>query len=115
MVTSFGQRQTEGGLADRIRQLSERRERVDSGAAQTNAPPQAEKTSAPALVNAPAPLVDTSATIEERLVIAREELSARLGAEIRPERRALLTPGDLAQILPPPVQAYFVPHPTAPH
>jgi pilus assembly protein CpaF len=109
MVTSFGQRQTEGGLADRIRQLSERRERVDGGTALNNAAPL-EKAIAPAPVSAPAPLAESSATIEERLLIAREELSARLGAEIRPERRALLSRGDLAKIVDAAVQAYFVRH-----
>jgi pilus assembly protein CpaF len=49
-------------------------------------------------------------TMEERLVIAREELSARLGAEIRPERRALLSRGDMAKIVDAAVQAYFVRH-----
>src|SRR5438270_3248176 len=110
MVTMFGRQQTEGGGLDaRIRQLSERRERVDGGTPQSIVPPP-EQTSAPALVNAPVPLVDTSATIEERLAIAREELSARLGAEIRPERRALLSRGDLAKIVDAAVQAYFVRH-----
>ncbi len=50
------------------------------------------------------------ATIEDRLAVAREELSARLGAEIRPERRALLSRGDLAKIVDAAVQAYFVRH-----
>ena len=113
MVTMFGQKRTEGGQDARIAELLARRERVESGtAAQNNAPPpqQAERTVAPAPVSAPAPLVDASASIEERLAIAREELSARLGAEIRPERRALLTRGDLAKIVDAAVQAYFVRH-----
>ena len=110
MVTMFGQRRTEGGQDARIAELLARRERVESGTAQAPATPQAEKTLAPTPVSAPAPLVDTGATIEERLAIAREELSARLGAEIRPERRALLTRGDLAKIVDAAVQAYFVRH-----
>jgi len=113
----FGRQQTtEGGLDARIRQLSERRERVDSGAPPgappTTAPPP-EQAPAPAPVGAPRLLVEAgapSATIEERLAIAREELSARLGAEIRPERRAMLTRGDLAKIVDAAVQAYFVRH-----
>ncbi len=113
MVTMFGQKRTEGGQDARIAELLARRERVESGtAAQNNVPPpqQAERTAAPTPVSAPAPLVDASASIEERLAIAREELSARLGAEIRPERRALLTRGDLAKIVDAAVQAYFVRH-----
>src|ERR1700674_5310210 len=65
---------------------------------------------APVPVGAPVSLGEPEATIEERLAIAREELSARLGAEIRPERRALLTRGDLAKIVDAAVQAYFVRH-----
>ena len=110
MVTMLGQRQTEGGLADRIRRLSiQPAERVEAPNAPVNglAP---EKTSVPAAVLAAMPAVDSTATIEERLLIAREELSARLGAEIRPERRALLTRGDLAKIVDAAVQAYFVRH-----
>jgi pilus assembly protein CpaF len=113
MVTMFGQRQTEGGLADRIRRLSvPSPERVDGPAAPSDAPPP-EKTVAAVPVTATAlvpPPIDPGATIEERLLIAREELSARLGAEIRPERRALLTRGDLAKIVDAAVQAYFVRH-----
>ena len=109
MVTMFGRQQTEGGGLDaRIRRLSEGREKVD-GTALNNAPPP-EKASTPAPVSAPAALTESNATIEERLLIAREELSARLGAEIRPERRALLTRGDLAKIVDAAVQAYFVRH-----
>jgi len=109
MVTMFGRQQTEGGLDARIRQLSERREKVDGATAPNNAPPP-EKTSAPAPVSAPSPVIDPGATIEERLLIAREELSARLGAEIKPDRRALLSRGDLAKIVDAAVQAYFVRH-----
>src|SRR5213079_651187 len=58
----------------------------------------------------PVATLEPEASIEERLVLAREELSARLGAEIRPERRALLSRGDLAKIFDAAVQAYFVRH-----
>jgi pilus assembly protein CpaF len=115
MVTMFGRQQGEGGLAGRIARLSEGRERVDSGTGQPAAPgtaPPPERPAAPAPVSAPLSLAEAgpSATIEERLAIAREELSARLGAEIRPERRAMLTRGDLAKIVDAAVQAYFVRH-----
>jgi pilus assembly protein CpaF len=111
MVTMLGQRQTEGGgLADRIRRLSvPQPERVDAPAAPSNGP-AAEKASLPVAAPAAVPVDHSGATIEERLLIAREELSARLGAEIRPERRALLTRGDLAKIVDAAVQAYFVRH-----
>jgi pilus assembly protein CpaF len=49
-------------------------------------------------------------SIEDRLALAREELSARLSAEIRPERRAMLSRSDLAKIVDAAVQAYLVRH-----
>ena len=48
--------------------------------------------------------------IEDGLARARDELTARLEAEIRPERRALLSRGDLAKIVEAAVQAYLVRH-----
>jgi len=112
----FGRRGEGGGLESRIAELSARRARSDmpapgtgnvngpgSGLALTNAPP-------PEKMVAPVPIFDSEAPIEDRLAIAREELSARLGAEIRPERRALLSRGDLAKIVDAAVQAYFVRH-----
>jgi len=102
MVTMFGRR-TEGGLDARIAELSARRARVDTAPILTNPPP-------PEKIIAPVPIIDAEAPMEDRLAIAREELSARLGAEIRPERRALLSRGDLAKIVDAAVQAYFVRH-----
>src|SRR4029077_9135057 len=49
-------------------------------------------------------------SLQEHLTIAREELVARLSAEIRPERRALLSRSDLAKLVSGAVQAYFVRH-----
>jgi pilus assembly protein CpaF len=100
MVAMFGRR-SEGGLDARIAELSARRARVAGGAATTSAP-------LPERLVAPVPMIEAESSIEERLTIAREELSARLGAEIRPERRALLSRGDLAKIVDAAVQAYFV-------
>ena len=98
----FGRR-TEGGLDARIADLSARRAKVDGANGLNNAP-------LPERMVAPVPTVEQESSIEERLAIAREELSARLGAEIRPERRALLSRGDLAKIVDAAVQAYFVRH-----
>jgi pilus assembly protein CpaF len=103
MVTMFGRR-TEGGLDARIAELSARRARVDTPSPGNAAAPAAQNTASP--ISA----VEPEMTMEERLVIAREELSARLGAEIRPERRALLSRGDMAKIVDAAVQAYFVRH-----
>jgi pilus assembly protein CpaF len=51
---------------------------------------------------------DTSSLLEEKLTAAREALTARLGAEIRPERRSLLSRGELAKLVDAAVQAHFV-------
>jgi hypothetical protein len=110
MVTMFGRQRTEGGLDARIAELSARRVRVDSGPAEPANTQLPEKPVAPISTAAPAPPIDIESTMEERLTVAREELSARLGAEIRPERRALLTRGDMAKIVDAAVQAYFVRH-----
>src|SRR5579863_715612 len=104
MVTMFGRQRTEGGLDARIAELSARRAKVDGAASVLENTPLPEK------MVVPVPVVETEAPIEERLAIAREELSARLGAEIRSERRALLSRGDLAKIIEAAVQAYFVRH-----
>jgi pilus assembly protein CpaF len=127
MVTMFGRQRTEGGLDARIAELSARRTRVDGGSTTTEpsqpppSPPppgltlpgQIPSSNAPLPERTIAPLqvaAEPESTIEERLAVAREELSARLGAEIRPDRRALLTRGDLAKIVDAAVQAYFVRH-----
>jgi pilus assembly protein CpaF len=111
----FGRQRSEGGLDARIAELSARRARVDGTAEPANTllperPAAPVPAGAPVPVGAPAPPIETESTIEERLVVAREELSARLGAEIRPERRALLSRGDMAKIVDAAVQAYFVRH-----
>ncbi|HEX3952007.1 MAG TPA: CpaF family protein [Stellaceae bacterium] len=98
----FGRQRTEGGLDARIAELSARRTRTDPGQL-SNAP-------LPEKMIAPVPVIEPESTIEDRLAVAREELSARLGAEIRPERRALLSRGDMAKIVDAAVQAYFVRH-----
>jgi pilus assembly protein CpaF len=100
---------TSGRFDARIAELSLWRVKSQGGTALNNAPPP-EKTSAPARLAASAPVLDPWATIEERLLIAREELSARLGAEIKPERRTLLSRGDLAKVVDAAVQAYFIRH-----
>jgi hypothetical protein len=94
MVTMFGRQRTEGGLDARIAELSARRAKVEvPGAASPNGD------AAPERAAAPAPSLEPEIPLEERLTIAREELAARLGNEIRPERRALLSRGDLAKIV----------------
>src|SRR5438045_4320909 len=103
MVTMYGQKR-EGGLDARIAEISGRRPLVVGGGAAPGTP------SLPERIATPVATLEPEASVEERLTIAREELSARLGAEIRPERRALLSRGDLAKIVDAAVQAYFVRH-----
>ena len=49
-----------------------------------------------------------SGSLEEKLTSARSHLIARLGSEIRPERRSLLSRGELAKLVDAAVQAHFV-------
>ena len=71
-------------------------------------PPAAPTPNIPAPV--PPPASTTPVSTEDALAVAREELVARLSAEIRPERRALLSRSDLAKLVSGAVQAYFVRH-----
>ena len=61
---------------------------------------------------APAPEVEPPAHAppEERLLAAKEQLIARLSAEVRPERRSLLSRGELAKVVDAAAQAYLVRH-----
>ena len=105
MVALFKNRGGEEGLDARIAGLSRTRGRVDGEA-------PAETTDAAAAEGAtPAPpKLAPGAPMEEHLAVAREELIARLGAEIKPERRKMLSRSDLAKLVSGAVQAYFVRH-----
>jgi len=130
MVTLFKRPGAEEGLDARIAGL--RRARGEPEIAERTAPPPppaAENGVAPPPApvmpeagasagaptpNIPAPIPPTASTApvsaEDALTVAREELVARLSAEIRPERRALLSRSDLAKLVSGAVQAYFVRH-----
>src|SRR5712671_2740163 len=130
MVTLFKRPGAEEGLDARIAGL--RRARGEPEIAEKTAPlppPAAENAAAPPLApampeagapsiapasNIPAPIPPVASTApvsaEDALTVAREELVARLSAEIRPERRALLSRSDLAKLVSGAVQAYFVRH-----
>ncbi len=122
MVALFRRSTPEGGLDARIAELSARRSRVDPVAPPAplpaDEPPAATPAASAAPTTATAPLavvsvpalVDVAASIEDRLALAREQLVSRLNAEIRPERRALLSRGELAKLVDAAVQAYFVRH-----
>ncbi len=51
---------------------------------------------------------DPSTSVEDRLAAAREQLLQRLSADIRPERRNVLSRGELAKIVDTAVQAYLL-------
>jgi pilus assembly protein CpaF len=131
MVTLFKRPGAEEGLDARIAGL--RRGRGESDVAEKPAPPPPPENvaaptapappSAPAVpatspvpANPPAPVAASPqpaaspTSLQEHLTVAREELVARLSAEIRPERRALLSRSDLAKLVSGAVQAYFVRH-----
>ena len=130
MVTLFKRPGAEEGLDARIAGL--RRARGEPEIAERTAPPPppaAENGVAPPPApvtpeagasagaptpNIPAPIPPAASTApvsaEDALTVAREELVARLSAEIRPERRALLSRSDLAKLVSGAVQAYFVRH-----
>jgi uncharacterized protein (DUF1778 family) len=46
----------------------------------------------------------------DRLLVAKEQLIARLNAEVRPDRRSLLSRAELAKVVDAAVQAYLVRH-----
>src|SRR3984893_243609 len=102
MITPFKRQGGEEGLDARIAGLSRGRSRVD-GEAPADAP--AAEGATPTL-----PKAAPGAPIGEHLAVAREELIARLGAEIKPERRKMLSRSDLAKLVSGAVQAYFVRH-----
>src|SRR5947199_6215013 len=130
MVTLFKRPGAEEGVDARIAGL--RRARGEPEIAEKTAPlppPTAENAAAPPLApampeagappiapasNIPAAIPPAASTVpvsaEDALTVAREELVARLSAEIRPERRALLSRSDLAKLVSGAVQAYFVRH-----
>jgi pilus assembly protein CpaF len=123
MVTLFKRPGAEEGLDARVAELSQRRVRNSPEPPPENKLTQEQPPSEPAAapsteaampVPVPKPAAlspsDKPPNLQEQLVIAREELIARLTAEIRPERRALLSRSDLAKLVSGAVQAYFVRH-----
>src|ERR1700737_3228891 len=105
MVALFKNRGGEEGLDARIAGLSRGRGRRDGEAPGETIDAAAAEGAVPTL-----PKVAPGAPMEEHLAVAPEELIARLGAEIKPERRKLLSRSDLAKLVSGAVQAYFVRH-----
>jgi pilus assembly protein CpaF len=97
MVTRFKRSESEDALDARIAVLSARR-----SAAIEAVPP------------APVPVPEVEPAIgspgEDRLLAAKEQLIARLNAEVRPERRSLLSRSELAKVVDAAAQAYLVRH-----
>jgi pilus assembly protein CpaF len=96
MVGFFKRPDGESALDARIAGLSARR--------MTTVP------SAPSSLLMPAVEPSVDASREDRLLAAREQLLARLNTEIRPERRSILSRGELAKIVDAAVQAYLPRH-----
>jgi pilus assembly protein CpaF len=103
MVALFKRPGGEGGLDARIAELSARRGRVEP------APAPSENGRSPQAKIVPVPAAQPKVALAaEQITAARDELTARLNAEIRPERRAQLSRGDLAKLVDAAVHAYFV-------
>jgi hypothetical protein len=111
VVAFFKRPPTEETLDARIAGLSTRRAQpVASAPDPIRLPP-------PALVQdtdflpSPTPALSPAAALElsdeDRLLLAREELLARLTAELSPERISILSRGELAKVVDAAVQAYF--------
>ena len=102
MVAMFGRTRSEGGLDARIAELSAAMRRSKRSASPASRRPK----------SPPRPILAEAQALssEDGLARARDELTARLAAEIRPERRALLSRGDLANMVEAAVQAYWVRH-----
>jgi pilus assembly protein CpaF len=124
MVALFKRPSAETTLDARIAGLSARRARptdlavspADAAAPEPSRPtpgptlaPAPGPTLAPPAAPAPAPAVpEAPAPSMDPLAVARDQLITRLSAEIRPERRSLLSRGELAKLCDAAVQAYFV-------
>src|SRR3954451_21013645 len=105
MVAIFGRTRSEGGLDARIAELSGRSAKLDViGERRQAALPEK-----PAMPD-PSQTQTETVPIEEQLARARDELGAHLDAEIRPDRRALLSQSDLENIVEAAVQAYCARH-----
>jgi pilus assembly protein CpaF len=100
MVTRFKRSESEDALDARIAVLSARRSVA------------VEAVAAPVPVAVATPEVEPAigSPVEDRLLAAKEQLIARLNAEVRPERRSLLSRSELAKVVDAAVQAYLVRH-----
>jgi hypothetical protein len=56
----------------------------------------------------PSPVSPSNLTDEDRFLLAREELLARLTEELSPERISILSRGELAKVVDAAIQAHFV-------
>ncbi len=116
MAVLFKRNANEGGLDARIAELSARRGRFEPAPPPADVPSPATATAAPtgpmpaagATILPARPAAQPKALLAEQIAAAREELTARLNAEIRPERRAQLSRSDLAKLVDAAVHAYFI-------
>ena len=100
MVGSFKRSESESALDARIAVMSQRR---TLGVAAAAAAP-------PLPVAAPDAALSGPTSHEETLLAARADLLSRLTSEIRPERRLILSRGELAKIVDTAVQSYLPRH-----
>jgi pilus assembly protein CpaF len=98
MVGPFKRSESESALDARIAVMSQRRTLSVAAAAP------------PVPVLAPDAALSTPTSQEETLLAARADLLSRLTSEIRPERRLILSRGELAKIVDTAVQSYLPRH-----
>jgi pilus assembly protein CpaF len=108
MVAFFKRPAGEDPLDARIAVVSSRRASPVSNTATTSPPRAPEIASEPAPVPEPVPALPPDASEEDRLLLAREELLARLSTELRPERVSVLSRGELAKVVDAAVQAHLL-------
>jgi pilus assembly protein CpaF len=108
LVTFYKRPPAENTLDARIAVLSRRGMPVANapGSAPVSAPEPVPDT-APVLAAVSSLASPTEISEEDRLLLAREELLARLTAELRPERLGILSRGELAKVVDAAVQAHF--------
>ena len=110
MVAFFKRPAAEDTLDARIAVLSRRATPVAAPPDRTPAPapaPESAPEAAPAIAAVPDPTFPAELSEEDRLLLGREELFARLTAELSPERISILSRGELAKVVDAAVQAYF--------
>ena len=98
MISAFKRPNPQNGIESRIADLASRGRKLSA--------PTPVVPDVPEAISETVPEEKPEVSVEDRIAIAREELAARLGAEISPERRSVISRRDLAKIVSAAVHAY---------